>query len=108
MSIESSKEFYDHVLAEYWRDTVELNSLHFDVYVKMKEKDIIETYAEIQCAINGDEVVRIENGIIQDDLIPEGEYETLYEGNCRKYLESFNTNPRFARFCDEEKLDFIL
>ncbi len=110
--ISTRKEFFDHVMEEYRKDDVELSSLFFDFNIKMKKVDILETYAELQDTINGDDVVRMENGGPVDELIPAGEFEDVYEGNCKEFLERFNDGNIvdgyvFARFDGDDCLDFI-
>lgn len=104
--ITDQKAMYDYVIMEYQKYDTELNGLYFDFDVRMKEREILDTYALIQYTINGDEVVRIEKDVQEEPLIPEGEFEGIYEGNCMEYLERYN-NSNFARYCDDEKLDFI-
>lgn len=103
--LETGKELETYVYDAYHDDDVELNSEFFDVQVKMPKKDILIAYANIQDTINGDAVVRLTNinlatfeGYVgrcdidttEVDLIPEGEYEDIYEGNCKDFLKSFN------------------
>ena len=86
--------------------------LHFDIDVIMKKSEILKTYRRIQKNVNGDEVCRItSDGNETNDLIPEGEYEELYMGNCMKFLKSFNDNNLFVRYCygnRNEPVPFIL
>ena len=105
--ITSQKEMTDHVLTEYRNESVELNSLFFDFEIKMKKADILEAYKELQRIINGDNVIRLVDGKEADEFIKEGSYTDLYEGNCKDFLESFNDMGEFARFTDDEELDFI-
>lgn len=110
-TITDSNELYKYVANDYCEYDQELSSLHFDVDVSMKKKDILEVYQQIQGDINGDEVCRLNNdGSEADDFIPEGEYEDIYTGNCKDFLESFNDKNIFARYCygdRNEPLDFI-
>ena len=107
-AITTSEEMYNQVKDEYDHYDVELNSLFFDFPVRMKKADILTTYASLQHDINGDDVLRIENGKEQDELIPNNpEFDEVYEGNCKDFLESFNGSERFCRFNCEEQLDFI-
>ncbi|WP_026653529.1 hypothetical protein [Butyrivibrio proteoclasticus] len=105
--VTTSKELVDHVLEEYRRCDAELNSLYFDFRVKMKKADILTAYAELQDIINGDAVVHLEGDKEADKLIPEGMYEDIYEGSCKDFLESLNDGNVFARFDDDERLEFI-
>ena len=58
--------------------------------------------------INEDEVFREENRQIfdEEDFVPEGEYEDIYEGNCMVFLDAFN-DPRFHRVAEGEEACFI-
>ena len=104
----TSKGLYDHVVEEYRNNDVELNSLFFDVEVEMKKADIISVYAELQSDINGDLVCRYEGGAEMEKLIPDDEYQDIYKGNCKEFLESFNNQERFRRYTDDgERLDFV-
>lgn len=119
--ITSGCELEDYILEEYSKDDVELSSLFFDVEVHMKESEILETYADIQDIINGDCVIRYATIITDDDgniiggeeadkFIPEGEYKSIYDGNCKDFLESFNgkeIETGFCRYDGEDLLDFI-
>ncbi len=106
--ITSSKEMVDHVLDEYRKDDAELSSLFFDFGVKMKKADILSAYAELQRIINGDSVIRLEDGKEADEFMPNGMYTEIYEGNCMAFLEGFNDSNAFARFLDDNtRLDFI-
>lgn len=125
--ITSKKDLIKYIYSDYQKYAVELNSLHFDVNVKMSERDILEAYAEIQHNVNGDFVCRLENPSknciednIADEFIPNtslySKYDEIYEGNCKDFLESFcgkEYETGFARLCDDEEgnvelLDFIL
>lgn len=99
----NEEEIENRVYEDYRKYDTELNSLFFDFQVKAPEKVLLETYAEIQHTINGDYVIRLEDPEIEEtgdcdnniwgkevDLIPEGEYEDIYEGNYKDFLESFN------------------
>ena len=95
------------VFDDYKAHDAELSSLHFDFQVSMLESEILKAYAELQEIINGDKVVRIEQGCEQATLVPSDEFNTLYKGNCKDYLEQFNGKGRFLRFNDDEVVDFI-
>lgn len=128
----NKEEIENRVYEDYRKYDTELNSLFFDFQVKAPEKVLLETYAEIQHTINGDYVIRLEDPEIEGtgdcdsniwgkevDLIPEGEYDEIYEGNFKNFLESFNEKELETGFCrfmdvDEKngliggiKLDFI-
>jgi len=106
----SKEALVKRVLNEYYNEDTELNSLYFDFDVKMTKGDILTAYADLQDTINGDVVARYENGEEQEQLIPENEadFNTVYEGNCKDFLESFNEGQdRFRRYCDEERLMFV-
>lgn len=118
--ITTGKELVEYVVDEYYKNTVELNSMFFDVEVEMKECEILSAYAEIQRVVNGDSVVRLTDiclagdrvlsGNVEDNLIPDGEYQGIYKGNCCDFLMQFNGHEKdtgLCRYCDGEKLDFI-
>jgi len=113
--ITTAKFMYDFVCHEYRNESVELNSLFFDFKVHMKKSDILLAYAALQNDINGDKVVRYENSIKQegeglfDALIPSGEpeFDEIYEGNCKDYLENLNGQDRFRRYDGDCRLEFI-
>lgn len=121
MIIKSQQELEDYVLQEYDKYDTELNHLFFDVQVNMLERDILEAYASIQHMINGDFVIRVinprldNNGILlyddeAEDLIPDGKYNSYYEGNCKDFLRSFNgkeCQTGFCRYDGDDLLDFI-
>lgn len=121
MVIKSKQELENYILAEYYRDDTELNSLFFDIEIEMKERDILEAYASIQHDINGDHVIRVINpsldssgNLIYDeeakDLIPDEKYNSFYKGNCKEFLESFNgkeTITGLCRYDEDNLLDFI-
>lgn len=106
------QEIENKVLDDYRENDVELNSLFFDFDVKLEKKALIEIYASLQHIINGDTVMRLENPIIEQidenacniwgtemELIPEGKYEDIYEGNFKDFLESFNDKELETGFC---------
>lgn len=110
--ITTADELENYIYDEYRKYDTELNGLFFDVQVKMKEKDILRAYAAIQKNINGDDVIRLLEPEIEEtdepndniwgidaDLIPEGEYEDIYEGNCKDFLESFNEKELETGIC---------
>lgn len=118
--ITDSDELEDYILEEYNKESVELSSLFFDVQVCMPKRDILEAYQSIQHLINGDYVGRfdavkdMDGNIIdweeRDTFIEDGEFEDIYEGNCKDFLNSFNgkeAETGFCRFDNEELLDFI-
>ncbi len=116
--VTNADELYDLILKEYMRDSVELSINYFDgILVKMPKKDILLTYKHLQEEINGDYVCRIEwdnqRGRQEydedEDFIPAGEYEDIYEGNCIDFLNTF-TDKRLRRFNDDDEgkgYDFI-
>ncbi len=107
-TIKTPADMYQRVKDEYFKYDTELNSLFFDFRVRMSKKDILETYAELQHDINGDFVGRFENNKEQDELIPHTpDWDEVYEGNCKDFLESFNGSDEFRRYNDEERLDFV-
>ena len=109
MKIKSADEMIKKVCEEYWKYDSDLCSLHFDFDVEMKKSDILEAYAEIQYRINGDDVIRIENGKEADNLIPnDPSYDEIYTGNLREYLESFNGSKEFIRMYDGEVLSLFI
>ena len=109
--VKTPEALYDKVLEEYRNHDVMLNSLHFDFLVRMPKRDILNTYATIQDDVNGDLIVRIENGTRKDPLVPDTpEFDEIYDGNCKDFLESFNKDARFHRFCEgntDIEIDFI-
>ncbi len=110
-AITSTDELYEHVLSEYMKGDTELNRMFFDFEVQMSVSDILIAYAELQKDINGDDVLRLENGKRAKKLIPDADrerYETVYSGNCMKFLCSYNGSEEFVRYCDRQKLWFIL
>lgn len=108
MKIKSVDEMINKVFKDYCKYDSELCSLHFDFDVEMKKSDILEAYAYIQLKINGDDVIRIENGEEADELIPDDPaYDEVYSGNLREYLESFNGSEEFIRIAEDEVVDFI-
>ena len=115
VQITSCTELYEAVMYEYRKYDTELNSLFFDLDVRMKKSDILLTYAALQHDINGDEVARYEDGVKQEEnglldaLIPSGEpeFDEIYEGNCKDYLENLNGQDRFRRYDGDCRLEFI-
>lgn len=119
--ITSGKELEDYILKEYSKYDVELSSLFFDVEVCMKESEILKAYANIQRIINGDSVIRykdittdnegnIVGGDEAEDFIPEEKYDSVYDGNCKDFLESFNgkeLETGFCRYDEDNLLSFI-
>lgn len=110
--ITSERDFINKVLDDYRESNTELNLLFFDFDVKMPVKDIITGYAYLQDQINGDTVVRNEGDneirFDEDGFIPDGKFETIYEGSAMKLLEKYNSLHIFKRYCDDEEHDFIL
>lgn len=110
--ITGGEELVCRVIDKYHREDVELSSQFFDVHVRMPKKEILKAYAKCQEIINGDEVVRVEDGVIQDELVPEEEqFDQVYDGSCMEFLESLNGQTRFRRYMDENEWDadnFIL
>lgn len=91
------------VFQDYRNESTELNALFFDFDVKMSKRELLELYFEIVYQINGDYVIRLDDftfdktaekitvtGHEAKDLIPEGIYEDIYEGNYKDFLEAFN------------------
>jgi hypothetical protein len=107
-AIITKENLYERVTADYRHNSTELNGLYFDFPVRMTKKDILEIYAKLQWAINGDNVIRVENGKECDTLVPNTpEFEEVYEGNCEEFLESLNKDNRFRRYNGEERVDFV-
>ena len=112
-------EIEDKILEDYHNDNVEFNSLFCDFNVKLKARELLELYADIIHEINGDWVIRLDSflydksvekitvtGHEAKDLIPEGMYEDIYEGNYKDFLKSFNgkeLSTGFFRFMDLEE-----
>lgn len=101
-------ELFEAVTKAYESNSTELSGLFFDFKVKMKKRDILVTYGELQSRINGDVVGQYKNGTFHDysepEFADEPEYQELYTGSCMKFLESFNGNDAFRRCncCAEE------
>ena len=73
----------------------------------MPEKELLKIYSEVVHVINGDDVAKLEDVKIQlsdfstntiigkrMDLIAEGQYEEIYEGSFKEFLESFNNREK--------------
>ena len=119
--IKTGSELENYILEEYSKNEVELSSLFLDVMVSDKEKEILETYQDLQSMINGDCVMRLENiksdedgnvidGDEAEEFIPEGSYEDVFTGNCKDFLESFNgreAETGLCRYDEDNLLDFI-
>lgn len=102
-----SRSIKNKIYEEYRKNDTELNSLFFDFQVKMPEKELLKIYSEVVHVINGDDVIKLEDVKIQSsnfstntiigrkmDLIPEGQYEEIYEGSFKDFLESFNNREK--------------
>lgn len=109
--ITTPSELISIVCEEYQKFDQELTSLFFDFNVDMKKADIIEAYAKVQKIINGDDVIRLEDGEDAASLIPTDsravEYEQYYRGNLKDYLENMNEQTEFVRFNEGEVLSFV-
>jgi len=106
--ITSPEEMYEHVMSQYMKGDTELNSMFFDFDVRMSVRDILVTYAKLQEDINGDMVLRMENwkikegrGGAEDLLLSSKEYDEIYFGNCKDYLESVDNNKFMRATADE-------
>lgn len=102
-----SKSIKNKIYEEYRKNDTELNSLFFDFQVKMPKKELLKIYSEVVHVIDGDDVMKLEDVKIQSsdfstntiigrkmDLIPEGQYEEIYEGSFKDFLESFNNREK--------------
>lgn len=102
-----SRSIKNKIYEEYRKNDTELNSLFFDFQVKMPEKELLKIYSEVVHVINGDDVIKLEDVKIQSsdfstntiigrkmNLIPEGQYEEIYEGSFKDFLESFNNREK--------------
>lgn len=102
-----SRSIKNKIYEEYRKYDTELNSLFFDFQVKMPKKELLKIYSEVIHVINGDDVVKLEDVKIQlsdfstntiigrrMDLIAEGQYEEIYEGSFKEFLESFNNREK--------------
>ena len=102
-----SRSIKNKIYEEYRKNDTELNSLFFDFQVKMPEKELLKIYSEVVHVIDGDDVMKLEEVKIQSsdfstntiigrkmDLIPEGQYEEIYEGSFKDFLESFNNREK--------------
>ena len=109
--IRNSQELYEHVMSEYKKDDEELNSLFFDFSVRMSKSDILAAYKRLQHDINGDYIVRLKNPkqeiLDNGDIIIYGdseepltaEYDEIYDGSCKEFLESFNDRELETGLC---------
>lgn len=109
--IKNSQELYEHVMSEYKKDDEELNSLFFDFPVRMFKSDILTAYKHLQHDINGDYVGKLKNPkqkvLDNEDIIIYGdseesltaEYDEVYDGNCKDFLESFNDKELETGLC---------
>ena len=109
--IKTSQELYEHVMSDYKKYDTELNSLFFDFPVHMFKSDILAAYKCLQHDINGDYVTRfkspkqevLENGVViiygdcEKSLVPE--YDEIYDGSCKEFLESFNDKELETGLC---------
>lgn len=102
-----SRSIKNKIYEEYRKNDTELNSLFFDFQVKMPEKELLKIYSEVVHVIDGDDVMKLEDVKIQlsdfstntiigkrMDLIAEGQYEEIYEGSFKEFLESFNNREK--------------
>lgn len=102
-----SRSIKNKIYEEYRKYDTELNSLFFDFQVKMPKKELLKIYSEVVHVINGDDVVKLEDVKIQlsdfstntiigrrMDLIAEGQYEEIYKGSFKEFLESFNNREK--------------
>lgn len=102
-----SRSIKNKIYEEYRKNDTELNSLFFDFQVKMPEKELLKIYSEVVHVIDGDDVMKLEDVKIQSsdfstntiigrkmDLIQEGQYEEIYEGSFKDFLESFNNREK--------------
>lgn len=102
-----SRSIKNKIYEEYRKNDTELNSLFFDFQVKMPEKELLKIYSEVVHVIDGDDIMKLEDVKIQSsdfstntiigrkmDLIPEGQYEEIYEGSFKDFLESFNNREK--------------
>ena len=81
----------------------------FDMDVSMPIGDILEAYAAIIRRVRKEDVLRSENGVPADTLIPQDEraasYQAQYTGKCSDLLERYRGSSEFVRmgkdgFCD--------
>ena len=102
-----SRSIKNKIYEEYRKNDTELNSLFFDFQVKMPEKELLKIYSEVVHVIDGDDVMKLEDVKIQSsdfstntiigrrmDLITEEQYEEIYEGSFKEFLESFNNREK--------------
>lgn len=93
----------DKVCINYREYDTELTSLFFDFPVKADKNLLLEAYAHIQKACNGDTVARLINPVLTKNREEEKELEgetldtffseeenEVYEGSYKNFLESFN------------------
>lgn len=95
------------VYSDYRKHDEELTSANFNFNVKMRRKDILQAYQDIQGKINGDRVFRHDGlGCYLPLITPED--NEVFEGNCKQFLEEFNTNPKYVRLTAlDECVSFI-
>ena len=59
-----------------------------------------------------EDIVRLENGIPTDTLIPTDEraasYQMMYTGNCADFLESYRGSSEFVRMSKKGRADFVI
>lgn len=117
-------EIVDKVLTDYRKYDTELSGEFFNFQVRATEADILEAYAYLQEMINGDYVTRLSDIKISYDsdsdthvatgheceLVTPEQRVTVYEGNCKAFLESFNGHDRemetgLCRFIDGDDVN---
>lgn len=101
-ALRTKNSIIDKVCINYQEYDAELTSSFFDFPVKADKNLLLEAYAHIQKACNGDTVARLLNPVLSkngeekelegkkmDTFFPEEE-NGIYEGNYRDFLEGFN------------------
>ena len=103
VALTDKNSIIDKVCINYQEYDTELTSLFFDFPVKADKNLLLEAYAHIQKACNGDTVARLINPVLTKNREEEKELEgetldtffseeenEVYEGSYKDFLESFN------------------
>ena len=104
--IDTKEKLIERVKKDYEEHDDELNSLHFDFNVKMRERDILDAYERLQWTINGDTLLRIGPNGRKVALFTDADTK-IFEGNCKDFLKSLNGGSYLRKTAEEEIVDFI-
>lgn len=91
--ITTRQELIDKVYDDYVNNSVELSMAYFDFDVDMPKNEILSAYSDLQFMCNGDDV---------EFPWTDGKYT----GNCAKFLEECDKDPRYRRFNGDEEVEF--